>query len=120
MLNEKILPFVKEITLADDSPENPFGSISLIKMIQKDGSTKWKVSRGNSDLSKRIFLFCISPLPSSRDSDYLEEFRFDSPEEGLSALKQFFVVAKRDKITNAKMLEYLEQKFQEFLNKTNL
>jgi len=118
MLKNNVLEFVKEINIVEDLPHDSFGSISLIKMTQKDGSIKWKISRGNSDLSKNIFLFCISPLPSSRNEEYFKEFRFDSPEEAINCFKEFFVVAKKEKVMNLKMLDAWENQFQYFLNQT--
>ena len=118
MLKPNVLQFVKEINLIEDLPHDCLGSISLIKMTQKDGSIKWKVSRGNSDLSKQLFLFCISPLPSSRTEEYLQEFRFDSPEEAINCFKQFFVVARKEKVMNSKMLDSWEKQFHHFLSQT--
>lgn len=117
-MKEELLEFVKEIYIVKPSRENPF-SVSLVKMEKPDGTFSWKVSSSsNNALSKELKLFIIEPLPSSRTDEYLAECRFESIEEAIDCFKQFFEVARHEKIINKSILDYYEAEFVKFLEKT--
>ena len=43
--------------------------------------TTWAVRRGDSVMSKITGSFDYEPMPSSRDDDYFNEYRFSTPDE---------------------------------------
>jgi hypothetical protein len=117
-MKEELLEFVKEISLVTATRENPF-SVSLVKMYKPDGAYTWKVSNSsNTALSKELKLFIIEPLPSSRTDEYLTDCRFDSIEEAIDCFKQFFDVARHERVMNRLTLDHYESEFLKFLEKT--
>jgi hypothetical protein len=117
-MKEELLEFVKEISIVNATRENPF-SVSLVKMYKPDGTHTWKVSTStNTALSKELKLFIIEPLPSSRTDEYLNDCRFDSIEEAVECFKQFFDIARHEKVMNKLTLDHYEAGFLKFLEKT--
>lgn len=57
--------------------------IRLRRMMQRDGSSKWAIYEGSRCMN-RDGEWEYEPLPSSRDEDFLNWCRFDSPEEAMT------------------------------------
>lgn len=56
----------------------------IVRVEQRDLNYKWVVRNGRVCL-KKTGLFEYEPLPSNRTQDFLDETRFDSPEEAYSS-----------------------------------
>ena len=53
--------------------------------------TSWAICKGNSNsaMSKTDGVFYYEPMPSNRDKEYFDEFRFNSVDEALQTYLKF-------------------------------
>lgn len=63
-------------------------TLVLLEMVRGRGCIRWAIRRHSSALGKTAIhgrhFFQIEPLPSSRDDDYYEEYRWPTAEAALT------------------------------------
>lgn len=65
-----------EVTLYDEKPpHNPL---------------KWTIRRAGSVMSKKTGSFDYEPMPSNREDDWLEEYRFDKAAEAIACYVEHY------------------------------
>ena len=57
--------------------------------LEKGVPVKWKVSYHSETLNKETMDFDYEGMPSGRTEEYLDETRFDTPEEALECFNKF-------------------------------
>ena len=89
----------------------------------------WAVRRGGSVMSKFTGSFDYEPLPSSRDDDFFDEYRFSTPEEAAECWSKHYAYSELSESTSSSVsdasesnstdLETIENKIIEFLNEAD-
>lgn len=109
MNTSNLFPFVESLALVPRDAKNHNPPYLLIKMLQEDGSTRWKVSQNSSSCLCRAGFFCIEYMPSNRTPEHLDDTRFNSIEEACSFF-QLFINTQ----TNPEHPNYIRQRFVDF------
>ena len=96
------------------------------KLKQKDGSFKYSLiqNQASAVIGKNDFAISYQPLPSERDQEFLDEFRYDSFEEAYNRFQEFIQRFPNGVMYNQDYENYLQelhlQELQELHEKEQL
>ena len=105
--------FISEITLVAPSSYAPSCHVKIVRTNyeKEDHKNCWAVFNGSrSCLHSYGEGFSYSPLPSSRDEEYLDDHRFNSPAAALEGFN-CWINSNHTKRFNPKEIEYMKDNF---------
>jgi hypothetical protein len=70
------------------TPEEP-DAIECLRVVQRDGSVRWKVKSSAGFVLDNALRWRFEPQPSSRTDKFLASTRFSSAEEAHAAWKRY-------------------------------
>lgn len=74
--------------IAWDKQYNTFITVEATKFDSEHKPIVWAIRRSSSVMSKKTGTFDYEPMPSNRDDEFFEEYRFDSIEEAIACWKK--------------------------------
>ena len=79
------LPDIRSVWLARPDPEGvlatDFLGVHAEACVQPDGSTRWAIRSGSSQVLGKDGVWILEPQPSNRDTAFYQEYRFDTLDE---------------------------------------
>ncbi len=79
--NKPLLPAVLTYGLLFDKSKMEWITIEATNYNEENSPIAWAVRQGRTCMSKFSGRFDYEPSPSSRDNDFFNEYRFNTPEE---------------------------------------